>query len=215
MASRRRFTAAQRAAQRRFAEMARRRARSRRRPTRTRRRRRTTTTPAQEGAQIVARRRRTRRRPVSRRFTRRRSGGAAVPTSIRGFASPKMLTTIAGTAAGIVAADRIVDRIPVDALATGRGRILGKALVGVLAGVALRPVHPDLAMGLATGAMASAAVDAYNEFAGGGISGMGYLINSGTGPQYLLSGGMSGPGTTATGPQTPVMAYHSAGSGAF
>ena len=134
----------------------------------------------------MARRRRSpRRRSYRRRRGASRTGGA--PASVRGFVSRPMLTSVAATAGGFIAANALVGRLPAQ-FQSETGRILGKALIGVVAGLVLNRVNRPAAMGVATGAMASAAIDAYQRYrpGGGGAAGLGYLVNGPAGPAYML-----------------------------
>ena len=133
--------------------------------------------PRRRRSKPKARRRRT--TTIARRFSavpvfaprgggrrrRRRSGGGGGGLSIGGggiVGSAKSLAIHGAAAtAGFIAADQLIDRLPIEQLKVGKGRALGKLAIGI--GIALlgRKFLPKFAMSAAVGAAVNGGLDLY------------------------------------------------------
>lgn len=125
----------------------------------------------------MAKKRTTRRRRTS---GRRRSGGGR---KLAGIVTTELLETAGVAAAGMVATSLLADKLPIAALKTGNGRLLGKALVGVVGGTLIgKFAGSRRGTAFAVGALASVGVDLYNKFTAKGTAGLG---------EYIPGGGVS------------------------
>lgn len=126
---------------------------------------------------------RTRRRRTS---GRRRPGGGR---KLAGIVTTELLETAGVAAAGMVATSMIADRLPIAALKTGNGRLVSKALMGVVGGTLIgKFAGSRRGTAFAVGALASVGVDLYNKFTGKGVAGLGEYVPGG-GVYYGWGGG--------------------------
>lgn len=109
------------------------------------------------------------RRP---RAHRRRSRGRRSSGGFAGFKGGKMLGGFVNTSvlmsagaatAGFIGIPMLLDHVPLDQVKTGTGRIVGKAVAGLVAAYALRKAGQSaIGNGVAIGALVAAGVDTYN-----------------------------------------------------
>ncbi len=102
-----------------------------------------------------------------------------------GFVPAETISLLGGGAAGMIGSELLLDRIPVDFLKSGWGRIGGKIILGVLSWIALRRVAPKIALGLFAGAGIGAVRDVVANFMQGGVNGL-------AGPDAITPGGGAG-----------------------
>ncbi len=122
----------------------------------------------------MARKKSTRRRRSS---GRRRSGGGR---KLAGIVTTELLQTAGVAAAGMVSTSLLADRLPIAQLKTGNGRLVGKALIGVVGGTLIgKFAGARNGAAFATGALAAVGVDLYNKFTAKGTAGLGEYIPGG------------------------------------
>lgn len=109
--------------------------------------------------------RRRRRAPFVRRRRRSRGGGGF---SRGGFTTREMMYATGGTVLGFFVPDFVMRHAPnIPGMQTPTGRIIGKAVIGVGAGMlAKRFLSRSLAGSIAVGALASAAMDFIYQYRG-------------------------------------------------
>lgn len=108
----------------------------------------------------------------ARSSSRRRRVRRAVGLGLRaggGLVGSTKNTAISGAVAtaGYIIADKLIDKIPVDQLKVGKGRALGKLLIGVGMALIAKRVAPRFANDLATGAAVNAGLDLYTSMKAG------------------------------------------------
>lgn len=109
-----------------------------------------------------------------------------------GFVPGETISLLGGGAAGMIGSELLLDRVPVEFLKSGWGRIAGKVILGVLSWIALRRVAPKIALGLFAGAGIGAVRDVIANFmAGQGVNGLAGpdAITPSAGQSALPSGG--------------------------
>ena len=161
---------------------------------------------------------RSRRRRVVARASRRRGSF----TRKSGFVDKELLVAAGATAAGFILPNMLLDRLatvgvnaatgkgPLDAIKDGYGRIAAKAGLGLAVAHFGRKYNPKLAMAFGIGAIASAAVDAYNVYQVSRIlaASGGSTVNT-----ALTSGGIAGYdealpfGEGVGGYESPILRY--------